>query len=119
MIAVHECIEEEIVHPITRHLDPAEHLAEQLLDEERRISDALSDAARVDAAAGLGRTDGLVVLHGMLTTHIRRETREEFPGCAPPSPPVSWRTSATWPAPRRPGSPPRARRGQGCRPPRW
>ncbi|GAA3213608.1 hemerythrin domain-containing protein [Dactylosporangium siamense] len=79
LIAVHESLEEEIVHPITRHLEPAEHLAEQLLDEERRISDALEDAARVDAAAGLGGTDGLIVLHGMLTAHIRREAREEFP----------------------------------------
>ncbi|MEV4513284.1 hemerythrin domain-containing protein [Dactylosporangium sp. NPDC049525] len=79
LIAVHETIEEEVVHPITRHLEPAEHLAEHLLDEERRISEALDDIVRVDAAAGLGEVDGLVVLHQMLTTHIRRELHEEFP----------------------------------------
>jgi hypothetical protein len=79
LIAVHETIEEEIVHPITRHLEPAEHLAEHLLDEERRISEALDDMVRVDAAAGLGEVDGLAVLHQMLTTHIRRELHEEFP----------------------------------------
>ncbi|MDG6103203.1 hypothetical protein Daura_16995 [Dactylosporangium aurantiacum] len=79
LIAVHESIEEEIVHPITRHLEPAQHLAEHLLDEERRISDALDDATRADAAAGLGRTDGLGVLHGMLLAHMRHEQREEFP----------------------------------------
>ncbi|MEV0128676.1 hypothetical protein AB0H83_09430 [Dactylosporangium sp. NPDC050688] len=79
LIAVHESIEEEIVHPITRHLEPAEHLAEHLLDEERRISDALDDEARADAAAGLGAADGLGVLHGMLLAHMRHERREEFP----------------------------------------
>ncbi len=79
LIAVHETIEEEIVHPLTRHLDPADHLAERLLDEERRISEALQDVARADATAGLGGTDGLAALHDMIAAHTRREAREEFP----------------------------------------
>ena len=79
LISVHETIEEEVTHPITRHLDPAEHLAEHLLDEERRISEALDDMVRVDAAAGLGDVDGLMVLHRMLSMHMRHELREEFP----------------------------------------
>lgn len=79
LIAVHETIEEEIVHPLTHHLDPAAHLAEHLLDDERRISEAIEDTTRTDAAAGLGGTDGLAALHDLLTAHIRRETREEFP----------------------------------------
>ena len=79
LIAVHETIEEEIVHPLTRRVDPAQHLADRLLDEEHRISEALADSARADAAADLDELDGLAVLHDMLAVHTRREEREEFP----------------------------------------
>ncbi|MGI5176491.1 hypothetical protein ACQEVZ_09190 [Dactylosporangium sp. CA-152071] len=74
MIAVHETIEEEIVHPLTRHLDPPDHLADHLLDEERRISEALADVS-----IGLGDVDGLAAVHAMLLAHTRRESTEEFP----------------------------------------
>ncbi|MET7419037.1 hypothetical protein [Dactylosporangium sp. NPDC005555] len=76
MIAVHETTEEELAHPLTRHLaGPAEHhLADHLLDEERRISEALADVS-----ISLGEVDGLAAVHDLLSTHTRREHREEFP----------------------------------------
>ena len=74
MIAVHETIEEEILHPLTRHLAPTDHLADHLLDEERRISEALADVS-----ISLGDVDGLSTVQAMLLAHTRRESTEEFP----------------------------------------
>jgi hypothetical protein len=74
LVAVHETIEEEIAHPLTRQLDQEDHLAEHLLDEERRISEALADVS-----IAIGEVDGLAAVHDLLLTHTRRERQEEFP----------------------------------------
>jgi hypothetical protein len=77
LIAVHEVAEGQMIHPLARRLRPDDHLADRLLDEESRISDALSDAVR---AAAHGRLDDVIGgLHDMLTIHARREEHDEFP----------------------------------------
>jgi hemerythrin superfamily protein len=73
LIAVHEVVEQAVVHPLTRRLEPDEHHADHLLDQERRISDALENAIRADADGEIG------ALRDMLLSHTRREEREEFP----------------------------------------
>jgi HSP20 family molecular chaperone IbpA len=57
LVAVREILEEDVVHPLTRRLAPDEHLADRLLDEERRISEALADAVRADAAGDPSEAD--------------------------------------------------------------
>ncbi|MFI5897576.1 hemerythrin domain-containing protein [Actinoplanes sp. NPDC051513] len=77
LIAVHEIAEERIVHPLIRRLRPDDHLADRLVDEESRISDALSDAVR---AAAHGHFDDTIGgLRDMVTTHSRGEEHDEFP----------------------------------------
>jgi hypothetical protein len=77
LIAVHEIAEEWIVHPLIRRLRPDGHLADRLVDEESRISDALSDTVR---AAAHGRVDDTIGgLRDMVTAHSRGEEHDEFP----------------------------------------
>jgi hypothetical protein len=76
MIAVHETIEEEIVHPLTRHCDPEGHLADHLLDDEHQISAALADAVRADATGE--PTAAVRALRDMMRAHARQEERDEF-----------------------------------------
>ena len=76
LIAVHEVVEEAIIHPLTRRLVPDEHLADHLLDEERRISEALEDAIRAGTDGDAGEVGAL---RDMVLSHARREEREEFP----------------------------------------
>jgi hemerythrin superfamily protein len=77
VLAVHEVVEEEVVHPLTRRLDPDGHLADRMLDEERQISDALADAVRADAAGDPGEAIG--ALRDMVLAHAWSEERLEFP----------------------------------------
>ncbi|RZU53477.1 hypothetical protein EV385_5406 [Krasilnikovia cinnamomea] len=77
LIAVHEIAEEQMIHPLVRRLRPDDQLADRLLDEERRISDALSDAVRAAAHGHLDDTVG--GLRDMVTAHSRREEHDEFP----------------------------------------
>jgi hypothetical protein len=77
LIAVHEIAEELMIHPLIRRLRPDDHLADRLLDEESRISDALSDAVRAAAHGHLDDTIG--GLRDMVTTHSRGEEHDEFP----------------------------------------
>jgi hemerythrin superfamily protein len=76
LIAVHELVEQAVVHPLSRRLEPDEHQADHLLDEERRISDALQDAIRAGADGDAGE---IGALRDMVLSHARREEREEFP----------------------------------------
>jgi hypothetical protein len=76
LIAVHEVVEEAVIHPLTRRLELDEHQADHLLDEERRISDALEDAVRAGDAGDAGE---IGALRDMVLSHARREEREEFP----------------------------------------
>ena len=76
LIAVHEVVEQAVVHPLTRRLVPDEHLADHLLDEERRTSEALEDAIRAGADGDAGEVGAL---RDMVLSHARREEREEFP----------------------------------------
>lgn len=76
LIAVHETIEEEIVHPLTRRCDPDGHLADHLLAAEHQISDALADTVRADAAAEPAAA--VRALQDMMRAHIRQEEHEEF-----------------------------------------
>jgi hypothetical protein len=77
LIAVHEIVEEQMIHPLVRRLHPDDRLADRLLDEESRISDALSDAVRAVAHDHLDDTIG--DLRDMVTAHSRHEERDEFP----------------------------------------
>ena len=76
LVAVHEVVEEAVVHPLVRRLEPDEHQAEHLLDEERRIGDALEDAIRGGAESD---ADAIGALRDMVLSHARHEEREEFP----------------------------------------
>jgi hypothetical protein len=77
LILTHEIAEERMTHPLMRRLRPDDHLADRLLDEESRISDALSDAVR---AAAHGHLDDVIGgLRDMVTAHSRREENDEFP----------------------------------------
>jgi hemerythrin superfamily protein len=76
LLALHEIVEEEVVHPLTRRLDPDEHLADRMLDEESRISEALTDAVRADAAGDAGEV--IRALRDMVRAHARHEERHEF-----------------------------------------
>ncbi|GIF02731.1 hemerythrin domain-containing protein [Actinoplanes siamensis] len=77
LIAVHEIAEGRMIHPLARRLRPDEHLADRLLDEESRISDALSDAVR---AAAHGHLDDTIAgLRDLVTAHSRHEEHAEFP----------------------------------------
>jgi hypothetical protein len=77
LISSNAIVAEEVVHPLTRRLDPDGHLVDRLLDEERRISDALADTVRQDAANGRAEVDD--ALADMVRVHARREERAEFP----------------------------------------
>jgi hypothetical protein len=77
LIAVHEIAEEQMIHPLVRRLHPDDHLADRLLDEQSRISDALSDAVRAATHGHLDETIG--DLRDMVTIHCRREEHDEFP----------------------------------------
>jgi hypothetical protein len=77
LIPVHEIVEERMIHPLVRRLRPDDHLADRLLDEESRISDALSDVVRAAAHGHLDDTIG--GLRDMVTAHSRREEHDEFP----------------------------------------
>lgn len=75
LVAVHEIIEEEIVHPLARRLDPDGHTADRLFEEEQVISEALTDAVRPVSAGDEGVTGAL---HAMMRAHFRDEERYEF-----------------------------------------
>lgn len=74
---MHEIAEERIVHPLIRRLRPDDHLADRLVDEESRISEALSDAVRAAAHGHLD--DAIDGLRDMVTPHSRGEEHDEFP----------------------------------------
>jgi hypothetical protein len=86
LIVGHEVVSGEVVHPLTRRLDPDEHLADRLLDEERRISDALADTVREDAASGRAEVDD--ALRDLVRAHARHEERAEFPRVLAAVPPT-------------------------------
>lgn len=89
LISSHEVVAEEVVHPLSRRLDPDGHLADRLLDEERRISDALADTVREDAADGRAEVDD--ALRDMVNAHARYEERAEFPRVRDAVPPADLR----------------------------
>jgi hypothetical protein len=77
LIAVHETVEEEVVHPLTRRCDPDGHLADHLLDDEHQISDALAAAVRADAAGE--PAEAVRALRDMMRAHARQEEHDEVP----------------------------------------
>jgi hypothetical protein len=77
LIAVHETVEEEIVHPLTRRCDPDGHLVDHLLDDEQQISDALADAVHASAAGE--PAEAVRALRVMMRAHARQEEHDEFP----------------------------------------
>ena len=77
LIVLHEIAEEQILQPLLRRLRPDDHLADRLLDEESRISDALSDAVRAEAHGHLDDTIG--GLRDVVTAHSHRAEQDEFP----------------------------------------
>jgi hypothetical protein len=78
LIAVHEIVEESVVHPLARRLEPDEHVADRLVDEERRIGEALADALRT-IGADHDPAETTVVLRDIVLAHARHEERHEFP----------------------------------------
>ena len=76
LIALHEVVEEQMIHPVVRRLRRDDHLADRMLDEESRISDALADAVRAAAHGHLDETIG--GLRGVLMAHSRHEEDAEF-----------------------------------------
>jgi len=77
LIAVHEIAEEQMIHPLVRRMRPDDHLADRLVDEEARISEALSDTVRAAAHGHLD--DAIGGLRDLVTAHSRREEQDEFP----------------------------------------
>lgn len=77
LIAMHEIVEERIVHPLIRRLRPDHHLADRLLDEESQISEALADAVRTAAHGHLD--DAIDGLPDLVAPHSRGEEHDEFP----------------------------------------
>jgi hypothetical protein len=96
LIAVHEVVEEEVVHPLVKRLDPGDPLIGQLLDEERQISDALAYAVRAEASSG--RAEMTTALREMVRSHARHEEQQEFPRVrdAVPSEELRQMTRAVW-----------------------
>jgi hypothetical protein len=76
LMTVHEVVEEEVVHPLTRHLDPEDPLVGRLLEEERRISEALTDAMRAQASNSRAEMSG--ALREMVRSHAWHEEQQEF-----------------------------------------
>jgi hypothetical protein len=77
LVAVHEVIEEEVIHPLARRLDPQGHTADRLFEEEHVISDALTDVVRAGSVRDAG--NGVAnALHAMMRAHFRDEERYEF-----------------------------------------
>jgi hemerythrin superfamily protein len=77
LITAHEVVEEELVHPLTRRVNPDDHVADRLLEEERQISEALTDTIRADRAGRLAEMIG--ALRHLVRTHDRHEERYELP----------------------------------------
>jgi hemerythrin superfamily protein len=77
MITAHEVVEEELVHPLSRALDPDDHPADRLLEEESLVSEALADAIRAERSGRHG--DVIGALREMVMAHDRHEERDEFP----------------------------------------
>jgi hypothetical protein len=77
LLTAHEVVEEELVHPLTRRLDPDDHLADRLLEEESQVSEALADTVRADRAGRLAEMIG--ALRRLVRTHDRHEERDELP----------------------------------------
>ncbi len=77
LIAVHEVVEEEVLHPLARKLDPEDPLAAHLVEQESQISEALADAVRAEAANG--RAEVSSALRDMVRANAADEERQEFP----------------------------------------
>lgn len=79
LLAVHETVEEEIVHPLARHsLDGDTRMIEDRLMEERHAKQILSrlDGMDTDDPAFIG---GLMTLREAVLAHAGEEERHEFP----------------------------------------
>lgn len=78
LLATHETVEEEIVHPALRHVDGGEGVAGARLREERAAKELLAelDATGPDADGFAAR---LRELHHLVLEHAANEEREEFP----------------------------------------
>jgi hypothetical protein len=98
LMAAHEVVEEEVVHPLARHLDPEDPLVARLLEEERRISEALADAVRAHASNSRAEMSG--ALRVMVRSHARHEEHEEFSRVREAVPPAESRhlARAVWAA---------------------
>lgn len=78
LLAVHETVEEEIVHPALRRLAGGEPIVEARLAEERDGKDMLAELDRIGPDAD--RFDvALGDLHRAVLRHAANEEREEFP----------------------------------------
>jgi hemerythrin superfamily protein len=78
VLAVHETIEEEIVHPALRQAADGAGTVETLLEEEREGKELLAELDRVGPDAD-GFDARLRELHHIVLRHAAHEEREEFP----------------------------------------
>jgi hypothetical protein len=76
LVGVHEIVEEELIHPLVRRIEPDDELVLGMLEEERRVSDMLGDLTetRMDDAFDIA----LLILRDEVVTHFRHEERTEF-----------------------------------------
>ncbi len=78
LLAVHETVEEEIVHPALRGLRGGDAVADARLTEERAGKDMLAELDRIGPDAD-GFDAGLRDLHHAVLRHAAHEETEEFP----------------------------------------
>jgi hemerythrin superfamily protein len=78
MLAVHETVEEEVVHPVARRLEDAETVVKARLEEERRAKELLSKMDEMGPEAD-GFDTSLRQLRDAVLAHAQHEEQEEFP----------------------------------------
>jgi hemerythrin superfamily protein len=78
LLAVHETVEEEIVHPALRRIDDGEPVVEARLAEERAGKEALGELERLGVDAP-GFDARLRELHHAVLLHAAQEECHEFP----------------------------------------
>ncbi|GGQ71556.1 hemerythrin domain-containing protein [Couchioplanes azureus] len=95
MLAVHETAEEEVVHPLSRTIDPhGGGVVDDRLQEERQAKEMLTALLNADLDSE-GFEASLLMLRTAVLTHARYEERYEFPQLRAKVPPDRLRALAS------------------------
>jgi hypothetical protein len=78
LLAVHETVEEELVHPLSRTIAGSDAIIDDRLEEERQAKETLDALLDADVDSG-GFEASLLLLRTAVLTHARQEERYEFP----------------------------------------